>query len=331
MPQPQSLLFEDAESTTRRDVLNVVHARGVSVGAFQTGYFAGYTSMRALTYSTSIPMIAGLLAEQEFESFECVFGHGGILSREAEDVLSFQNVMREKLSQGILALKDATDAHAAVYRRIADGEVRFYVVKDAIAHAKIYLLESASARRVIVGSANLSERAFSGRQAETLIVFDDDDVAWQHYSAQYQAVLDASTSRLSLAPEPLPTETVRIEETPILVEAQERPEGTTLFVPSETVEEERFSVPAVAARMEAVKPLLRRSLAGVRPARDGRLALTPRIVREMVRIVRSREQEAVPPVYLSRAGGKFTLSDGELRLDVDVANCLMLNIMNCKV
>ena len=26
MPQPQGLLFEDAESTTRREVLNMVHA-----------------------------------------------------------------------------------------------------------------------------------------------------------------------------------------------------------------------------------------------------------------------------------------------------------------
>ena len=163
----QNLLFEDAESTTRRDVLNVVHARGVSVGAFQGDYFAGYTSMRALTYSTSIPMIAGLLAEREFESFECVFGHGGILSREAEDILSFQSVMQEKVSHGILALKGASDVHAAIYRRVADGEVRFYVVKDAIAHAKIYLLEGSSGHRVIVGSANLSERAFSGRQRNT--------------------------------------------------------------------------------------------------------------------------------------------------------------------
>ena len=320
MPQSQNLLFEDAESTTRRDVLNVVHARGVSVGVFQPDCFAGYTSMRALTYSTSIPMIASLLAEREFESFECVFGHGGILSREAADILSFQNVMREKLSQGILALKGAADAHAAIYRRVAAGEVRFHVVKDAIAHAKIYLLENASQRRVIVGSANLSERAFSGRQAETLIVFDDDDMAWDHYSAQYRAVRDASASRLSLAPEPLPTEAVRIEQTPALVEAQENPKGTTLFVPGETAEEEQFSAPAVAARMEAVKPILRRSLAGVRPARDGRLAITPRIVREIVRIVRSREQEAVPPVYLSRAGDRFMLGDDELRLDADVGD-----------
>ena len=319
----QNLLFEDAESTTRRDVLNVVHARGVSVGAFQADYFAGYTSMRALTYSTSIPMIAGLLAEREFESFECVFGHGGILSREAEDVLSFQTVMQEKVSHGILALKGASDVHAAIYRRVADGEVRFYVVKDAIAHAKIYLLEGSSGHRVIVGSANLSERAFSGRQAETLIVFDDDEVAWEHYSAQYEAVRDVSTSRLSLPPLPqarLPTENVRIEQTPALVEAQEHPEGTTLFVPAETAEEDGYSVPAVTARMEAVKPVLRRSLAGLRPTREGRLNITPRVVREIVRIVQSRQQEAVPPVYLSRAGEKFMLSDEEFRLDADVAN-----------
>ncbi len=58
-------------------------------------------------------------------------------------------------------------------------------VKDAIAHAKIYLLEEEGKRRVIVGSDNMSETSFSGRQAEAVTVLDDDPVAWEHFSDQY--------------------------------------------------------------------------------------------------------------------------------------------------
>ena len=48
-----------------------------------------------------------------------------------------------------------------IYDRAAAGTARFYVVKDAISHAKIYLLERPELRRVIVG-------------------FDNDEEAWQH-------------------------------------------------------------------------------------------------------------------------------------------------------
>ena len=131
--------------------------------------FQGFTSMRALTYTSSIPMILRLLRDNDFERFECVFGHGGILSRATEDILSFQAVVDEYLTAGFLGIEGITsDRREIIYERVAKGEVRFFVVKDAIAHAKIYLLEREGLRRVVVGSANLSETAFSGRQAETL-------------------------------------------------------------------------------------------------------------------------------------------------------------------
>lgn len=40
-------------------------------------------------------------------------------------------------------------------------------------HSKIYLLESTSKARVMIGSANLSRQAFEGRQFEELLIFDD--------------------------------------------------------------------------------------------------------------------------------------------------------------
>lgn len=312
---------------TRRDVLNVVHARADSVADFGPGHFAGFDTFRGLTYTSSIPMIAALLRDHDFADFECIFGHGGILSREAEDILAFQAVVRGDLERQLLRLDGVTDERRqTLYDRIAAGSVRFLVVKDAIAHAKIYLLSGGvigacaapDRRRVIAGSANLSERAFSGRQAETLIVFDEDDIAWDHYSAQYEAVRDASTTRVPISSDLTPVDHVRIERTPALVEAEENPDGTTLYVPGQDAEEAEASFPSVVARMEAIKPAIRRGLAGAsRPDRRGNLRLTPRIVREIVRVVRSRDAEAGPPIYLARNGDAFTLSDAPFLLDAE--------------
>lgn len=79
--QPQ-LLFQDAESVTRREVLSVVHARAESVADFGAGYFGGFDTFRGLTYTSGIPMIAALLRDHNFRDFECIFGHSGILPPE---------------------------------------------------------------------------------------------------------------------------------------------------------------------------------------------------------------------------------------------------------
>ena len=322
MEESQSLLFDDPESTIRRRALNVVRASAESVATFDLDYFAGYRSMKALTYTTSIPMIADLVAKQGFQDFECVFGHSGIVSREAASILAFQNVARERLSHAIIGVKGSGDEdrqaiRQAIYRRVADGEVRFFVVKDSIAHAKIYLLEGDGKRRVIVGSANLSERAFSGRQAETLVVFDDDETAWDHYLAQYQAVRDAATSRLPLTQAPHENEGARIEQTPALVEAESNEDGTTLYMPAEPAEEAGYSVPEITVRMEAIKPAFRRGLADLRPNRSGGLHIKRRVVKQIAQIVRSREAEAGPKTYLSRRDAGFVLCDEPMSLDAD--------------
>lgn len=322
MDESQSLLFDDSDSTLGRRALNVVQANAESVTRFDLGYFAGYQSMKALTYTSSIPMIANLVAKQGFEDFECVFGHSGIVSREAAAILAFQNVARERLSHAIIGVKGSGDedrqaVRQTIYRRVADGEVRFFVVKDSIAHAKIYLLEGDGKRRVIVGSANLSEQAFSGRQAETLVVFDDDETAWNHYFAQYKAVRDAATSRLPLTEAPLESEGARIEQTPALIEAQSEEDGATLYVPAEPTGESGYSVPEITVRMEAIKPAFRRGLADLRPDRSGRLRIKPRVVKQIAQIVRSREAEAGPNTYLSRLNANFVLCDEPMRLEAD--------------
>ena len=329
--QPR-LLLDDAESVMRRETLSVVHAQAESVAMFGSHYFSGFDTFRGLTYSSSMPMVAALLAEHDFDDFECVFGHPGILPPEAEDILAFQAVVRDELEGRLFRRKGISDARRRrLYDCIEEGTVRFFVVKDAIAHAKIYLLSQTKAdagcaasssvkRRVIAGSANLSERAFSGRQAETLIVFDDDEMAWKHYASQYEAVRDASTSRLPVTDGPPPVEKIRIERTPTLVEAEESPNGTTLYVPTVDAEEGGIPHPALVTRMEAIRPAIRRGMAGVsRPDRTGHLRLTPRIAKEIVQVVRSRQAEAAPTLYLSRSRDGFTLNGAPWRLTAEKA------------
>jgi len=60
--------------------------------------------------------------------------------------------------------------------------------------------------------------------------------------------------------------------------------------------------------------MYRRGLAELKPDRQNRLRIRPRIVKQ---IVRSRGAEGAPPTYLSRSQAGFVLSGEEMSLDTD--------------
>ena len=316
MSTQQGFTFDDPDSKTRSSVLNVVTARAESVASFDRSLFSGFCSMRALTYTSSIPMILGLLKDFDYEEFECVFGHSGILSRSAVDILAFQATIDEKLNKGFVGIKGLSDERRKeIYDRAVSGAAQFYVVKDAIAHAKIYLLEREDLRRVIVGSANLSETAFSGRQAETLIVFDDDETAWQHYSGQYEAVRSIATNKLSLREKPIPAELIPIEETPLLKEAEASESGVSMYIPAPHEDEAEYGIPQILAKVEHIKPVRQKALADIRPNRSGSIKFVPRFVKQMTRIVASVGNDEAPTTYLSYDGRQFILSGNDISLE----------------
>ena len=73
----RSMLLDDPDSKTKSGVLSVLYARSEDTGLFdRDSLFGGFDTMRALTYSASIPMIMGLLRDYDYERFECIFGHG---------------------------------------------------------------------------------------------------------------------------------------------------------------------------------------------------------------------------------------------------------------
>ena len=145
-----AFLFDDPDSRSRSGVLSVVHAAASGTSSFDMSLFQGFTSMRALTYTSSIPMILRLLRDNDFERFECVFGHGGILSRATEDILSFQAVVDEYLTAGFLGTEGITsDRREIIYERVAKGEVRFFVVKDAISLCSLCSTVPATAAKLV--------------------------------------------------------------------------------------------------------------------------------------------------------------------------------------
>lgn len=141
-----------------------------SVGSWQE-LFAGYTSLKAITYSSSIGMSKQVV--KIVNNVEIIFGNESILGS-IKDIIAAQyatvktlqeenfknnNILIDKIEQDKLSLfVTSIDAHTS--------------------HQKNYLLSDEKNNfRTIVGSANLSLKAFgsTGNQLETIMVSDDFD------------------------------------------------------------------------------------------------------------------------------------------------------------
>lgn len=316
MTQQRRLGLDDPDSLTRDSELSIVRANSIAVEPFDINMFAGFTTMRALTYTTSMKMILRVLHDYEYDDFECIFGHAGIIPSSLNDVLAFQGVVEADLRREFVGVTTSDERQQALINIVANDKARFFVVKDKIAHAKIYLLEREDLRRVIVGSANLSETAFSGRQAETLIAFDNDEVAWQHYTAQYEAVRSTATNRLEPTNKPIPAEQLPIEELPAFREVAETQQEVKFFIPADD-EEVEISLPAVMQKVVRLKSRLSRPLAAIDQKRNGHVAITPQTVRESITIARSRAgEDEYSDVWLSYDGKDFVLSGEPISLEV---------------
>lgn len=79
--------------------------------------------------------------------------------------LYYQHLLVEDLKQRVKGNQFLRD-------RIDAGMLRLFVVSQMISHEKLFLLEGDAGQRVITGSANFSELAFSGNQNESFICLD---------------------------------------------------------------------------------------------------------------------------------------------------------------
>ena len=303
--------------------LRVVRANFVDERKFDWNLFNGYQELRVLTYSASANAIIRMLDDYSFETFECVFGYEGTL-REIKNILAFQKVVVGDMRAAIMGLKD--ERHIRILEKVHAGQAHFRVLRKSIAHAKLYLLSNREGQtRVIIGSANLSEQAFSGTQSETLVIFDDDNAAWEHYSRMYDGVRNSASDEILLPEDRITNAEIEISDTPIMSDA-----SGTVVIETPPAAESQVSAPVQIERIERVAAVLGPRLsAAAPPVRRGRQTITPEIKREIsrIRLVKSAEQADSRYLSIDRTNRSAMLSgepfpleweDGLVRTDSEI-------------
>ena len=292
--------------------LRVVRATFVEEEKFDWTLFEGFDSLRVLTYSASSSAVVRMLDDFSFDRFECVFGSEGRLGNFLE-VLAFQQVVTGQTRAAIMGLKD--ERHRRILEKVAEGHARFWALRQYVAHAKLFLLSAGDRTRVIVGSANLSERAFSGDQPETLVVFDNDEAAWTHYSRMFEAIRNSGSDEIPFPREPIVQAEVDVTDAPVLSD-----DSTTVIIEAPDPEDVEISAPVQMQRIEKVAAVLRPRLAAAIPTfRAGKQRITPVVKRELIRIrlVKSTDEEDSRYFSIDRSTNRAVLSGKEFPLDSD--------------
>ena len=305
--------------------LRVVNASFGSESKFSWSMFDGYDRIRILTYSAGVSAIVRLLDRHGFEDFECVFGCENTL-RTLRDIMAFQQVAIGDTRAAIKNLSD--ERHAFILGRVRDGQARFRVLRKQIAHAKLYLLENTETgrKRALIGSANLSETAFGGRQSETLVCFDDDAAAWGHYIGMYETIRDQASDEV-----PLPSERVEHAEISLLeVPVLDPTDHSTLVIDSAEMEHQQgnivhINVPTQIERIEKMKAAIPPVIANIiPPPRNGKQMITRELRREIVkeysriRVVQSEEEADHRQLSTDRDAKTVSLFGAPFSLESDI-------------
>lgn len=226
---PTSPTLFDSAFLTDAPPLHIVRATfaGTEDSSFET-LLAGYSTMRVLTYSNSVSIIKHAAAA--LDDLEIVFGRADVL-RDMVQYIQYQEAL-------LTALRAEVVQQDMLRNEIAAGTLRLYVVKDIISHEKLFLLNGPAGQRVITGSANFSERAFSGVQNESYICFDDDPQAWAYFGAKYERIKQTAT--MSIDPRALLASDVDIAHLPIFAS-----QDTTADAPKLLIVQDKPSAPTV--------------------------------------------------------------------------------------
>ncbi len=211
------------------------------------------------------------------------------------------------------------ERHTRILSEVRAGRARFRVLRQSIAHAKLYLLEDSVTghTRVIVGSANLSERAFSGFQPETLVSFDNDALAWEHYTQMYDGIRNAASDEIPLPEDRIVERDIKLEDVPAIADG-----ATNLVIDQVHAEELTVSVPVQVERIEKLVVALEPKIAAVVPPfRSGKQQITPQVKREISRIKLVKSAEEADNRYLSinRSQGAAILNGESFSLEFDDA------------
>lgn len=174
--------------------------------------FTGYQRLYAITYSSGVGFACNLVGL--FESAVVIFGYEDVMPYSMQEVMACQLKTIERL-------RDIQEGHKAkLVERIDDGSLRLYVARKKLSHEKLYLLEADDGRRrVVMGSANMSSSAFTGRQREN-ICFVDGPQAYDWYKGCFDDLLESSSDVISHNSLTVADDGEHLDEIPILQTAK---------------------------------------------------------------------------------------------------------------
>ncbi|MDR0643838.1 MAG: phospholipase D family protein [Treponema sp.] len=179
------MFFDDTS-----DMLSIVRAGFITADTLTwEELFDGFNCLWAITYSSSMDFVCKLL--KKFDYVEIIFGFEEIIASGIEKIFAYQSVSREFIKE--ISGKNKTD----LVSRIDKGTLHLFVAREQLSHEKTYILEAADGRkRVVIGSANLSNAAFSGKQRENICYFDD-DAAFDYYFTQFNKLKANSADNIT--------------------------------------------------------------------------------------------------------------------------------------
>jgi hypothetical protein len=186
-------LFANAKLVPAAKPLTIFRAE--LTGCDEAGWedlFAGYTALKAITFSSSIEMLLRLA--ERLDDLEIVFGSERILSKEHLALAqASQTVAAYGFADAMIDHKTLVEALSKLLgragrqllERVVASSLRFRLLRGRPSHEKLYLLSGPSGSRVLTGSANLGRAAFEGWQHEILVAFDGEP-AWCLFDSYYQ-------------------------------------------------------------------------------------------------------------------------------------------------
>lgn len=235
------------------------------VGANSTSWqelFAGFNRLYAITYSSGIGFIHQLL--DLFDYAEIIFGFEDVMTYDLQEILAFQSMTLERLRESNSLSKQN------LIEKVGNQSLKLYVARQKLSHEKIYLLESDDGRkRVIMGSANMSHSAFSGKQREN-ICFLDDDQAYEWYKGTFETLKDLSTDKISVSALQVADEAENLQEIPVMQTVKIK-KAMVIQPETELKEDLRFvlDVKKLAGKLSPFMP---------KAEKTGRMMLSPDVV-----------------------------------------------------
>jgi len=247
--------------------------------------FRGYNELRVITYSYALSFIENIM--KYFDRGEVIIGFDKLINKNTAELLALQEFSTNYVCH-----------NTYLQKRILSDEFRFYVLNDLVSHQKIYLLKADDGRvRTITGSANFSERAWTGEQIECVTVCDDPE-CYKVYAGQYETLQLFAAAEISKHAVPIKEDGENADELPFFKKIEK--EQAIVLHDSQNNEEQEYAFHADKLdkeweqRLKAVK---------LKPAKDGKILFELKHMKTLLGSIRKdnakkRERQLINPQFI---------------------------------